>query len=54
MTNVNFRVDLVLKEQGVSPIEFFTNILEYIAMTRKLLVQRALFSKEDTELLAAV
>ena len=38
MATVNFRVDealkeksfSVLKEQGIAPTEFFTNILEYI------------------------
>ena len=39
MATVNFRVDealkeksySILKEQGIAPTEFFTNILEYIA-----------------------
>ena len=62
MATVNFRVDealkeksfSVLKEQGIAPTEFFTNILEYIATTGKLPVQKALLSEEDAELLATV
>ena len=62
MATVNFRVDEALKEkcysilidQGIAPTEFFTNILEYIATTGKLPVQKALLSEEDTELLAIV
>ena len=62
MATVNFRVDGALKEmsytiqkeQGIAPTEFFTNILEYIATTGKLPVQKALLSEEDTELLAIV
>ncbi len=62
MATVNFRVDEALKEksysvlrkQGIAPTEFFTNILEYIAMTGKLPVQRALLSEEDAELLSVV
>ena len=62
MATVNFRVDealkeksySILKEQGIAPTEFFTNILEYIATTGKLPVQKALLSEEDTELLAIV
>ncbi|WP_440447103.1 type II toxin-antitoxin system RelB/DinJ family antitoxin, partial [Pseudomonas aeruginosa] len=48
MATVNFRVDgalkeksySILKEQGIAPTEFFTNILEYIATTGKLPVQK--------------
>ncbi|MDM1249435.1 type II toxin-antitoxin system RelB/DinJ family antitoxin [Acinetobacter sp. R933-2] len=62
MATVNFRVDealkeksySVLREQGITPTEFFTNVLEYIAATGKLPVQKALLSEEDTELLAIV
>ncbi len=62
MATVNFRVDealkeksySVLKEQGIAPTEFFTNILEYIAETGKLPVQKALLSEDDIELLAIV
>lgn len=62
MATVNFRIDealkeksySVLKEQGISPTEFFTNVLEYIVATGKLPVQKALLSEEDTELLAIV
>ena len=62
MATVNFRVDetlkkksyAVLKEQGVAPTEFFTNMLEYIANTGKLPVQKTLLSEEDAELLAIV
>ncbi|MCK7609779.1 type II toxin-antitoxin system RelB/DinJ family antitoxin [Acinetobacter portensis] len=62
MATVNFRVDealkeksySVLKEQGIAPTEFFTNILEYIAETGKLPVQKALLSEDDIELLAVV
>jgi RHH-type rel operon transcriptional repressor/antitoxin RelB len=62
MATVNFRVDetlkeksySVLKEQGIAPTEFFTNILEYIATTGKLPVQKALLSEEDAELLTVV
>jgi len=62
MATVNFRVDealkekaySVLREQGIAPTEFFTNVLEYIAATGKLPVQKALLSEEDTELLAIV
>ena len=44
----------ILKEQGISPTDFFTNILEYVATTGKLPVQKALLSEEDAELLALV
>ena len=62
MATVNFRVDetlkkksyAVLKEQGIAPTEFFTNMLEYIANTGKLPVQKTLLSEEDAELLAIV
>lgn len=62
MATVNFRVDetlkkksyAVLKEQGVAPTEFFTNMLEYIANTGKLPVQKTLLSEDDAELLAIV
>nr|WP_298890076.1 type II toxin-antitoxin system RelB/DinJ family antitoxin [uncultured Acinetobacter sp.] len=62
MATVNFRVDealkkksyAVLKEQGIAPTEFFTNMLEYIANTGKLPVQKALLSEEDAELLVIV
>ena len=62
MATVNFRVDEVLKEksysilkeQGIAPTEFFTSVLEYIATTGKLPVQKALLSQEDAELLAIV
>ncbi len=62
MATVNFRVDetlkkksyAVLKEQGIAPTEFFTNMLEYIATTGKLPVQKTLLSEEDAELLAIV
>ncbi|MDQ8952101.1 type II toxin-antitoxin system RelB/DinJ family antitoxin [Acinetobacter rudis] len=41
MATVNFRVDEALKEKsysilrehGIAPTEFFTNVLEYVAMT---------------------
>ena len=53
MATVNFRVDealkeksySVLREQGIAPTEFFTNVLEYIAATGKLPVQKALLSE---------
>ena len=53
MATVNFRVDealkeksySILKEQGISPTDFFTNILEYVATTGKLPVQKALLSR---------
>ena len=59
MASVNFRVndDLkqksfeILKEQGVSPTEFFTGILQYIANTGNLPVRSVLLSAEDEELL---
>lgn len=62
MATVNFRVDEALKEKsysilrehGIAPTEFFTNVLEYVAMTGKLPVQKAILSEEDTELLAIV
>lgn len=62
MATVNFRGDevlkeksyLVLKEQGIIPTDFFTNILEYVATTGNLPVQQALLSEEDAELLATV
>ncbi|WP_374296512.1 type II toxin-antitoxin system RelB/DinJ family antitoxin [Acinetobacter sp.] len=62
MATVNFRVDealkkksyAVLKEQGIAPTEFFTNMLEYIANTGKLPVQKTLLSEDDAELLAIV
>ncbi|KAA8732054.1 type II toxin-antitoxin system RelB/DinJ family antitoxin [Acinetobacter qingfengensis] len=62
MATVNFRVDdavkeksySILKEQGIAPTEFFTNILEYVATTGKLPIQKTLLSKEDAELLAVV
>ncbi|MBP8006396.1 MAG: type II toxin-antitoxin system RelB/DinJ family antitoxin [Acinetobacter sp.] len=62
MATVNFRVDerlkeksfSILKEKGIAPTEFFTSVLEYIAKTGKLPVQKALLSEEDAELLALV
>ena len=62
MATVNFRVEQalkeksysVLKEQGISPTELFINVLEYIATTGKLPVQKALLSEEDIELLTVV
>lgn len=62
MATVNFRVDealkeksySILKEQGISPTDFFTNILEYVATTGKLPVQKVLLSEEDAELFALV
>lgn len=62
MATVNFRIDetlkeksyAVLKEQGIAPTDFFTSVLEYIAETGKLPVQKALLSEEDAALLAIV
>ncbi|MBF7694209.1 type II toxin-antitoxin system RelB/DinJ family antitoxin [Acinetobacter pollinis] len=62
MATVNFRVNealkeksySILREQGIAPTELFTNVLEYIATTGKIPVQKALLSEEDTELLAIV
>lgn len=62
MATVNFRVDAALKEksysilkqQGIAPTEFFINILEYVATTGKIPVQKALLTEEDSELLAIV
>ena len=62
MATVNFRVDemlkeksySILKEQGIAPTEFFISVLEYIATTGKLPVQKALLSEEDAALLAIV
>lgn len=62
MATVNFRVDetlkeksySILKEQGIAPTEFFISVLEYIATTGKLPVQKALLSEEDVALLAIV
>jgi RHH-type rel operon transcriptional repressor/antitoxin RelB len=62
MATVNFRVDetlkeksySILKEQGIAPTEFFISVLEYIATTGKLPVQKALLSEEDATLLAIV
>ena len=62
MATVNFRISdslkeksyLVLKEQGIAPTDFFTSVLEYIATTGKLPVQKALLSEQDAELLAIV
>ncbi|HGI7032732.1 TPA: type II toxin-antitoxin system RelB/DinJ family antitoxin [Klebsiella aerogenes] len=59
MATVNFRVDenlktqsyAVLKEQGVSPTDLFTSVLEYIANTGKLPVQKVILTDEDAELL---
>ena len=62
MATVNFRVSddlkeksfLILKDNEISPTEFFTSVLEYIATTGKLPVQKALLSEEDIELLTVV
>jgi RHH-type rel operon transcriptional repressor/antitoxin RelB len=62
MATDNFREDealteksyTILKEQGIAPTDFFTSILEYVATTGKLPVQKALLSEEDVELLALV
>lgn len=55
MAAINFRVDeafkeksySILKEQGIALTEFFTSILEYVATTGKLPVQKTLLSEED-------
>ncbi len=60
MATVNFRVDealkeksySILKEQGIAPSEFFTNILEYICYDWKASSTKALLSEEDADLLA--
>lgn len=60
MATVNFRVDDTLKiqayevlsEQGVTPTEFFTNLLKYVVDTGRLPVKSVLISEEDSELLA--
>ncbi len=43
-----------LENKVLHLLSFFTNVLEYIAATGKLPVQKALLSEEDTELLAIV
>lgn len=60
MATVNFRVDdtiktnayKVLNEQGITPTEFFTNLLKYVVETGKLPVKNILIDEEDSELLA--
>lgn len=60
MATVNFRVDDTLKmqayqvldKQGVTPTEFFTNLLKYVVDTGKLPVKSMVLSEEDSELLA--
>lgn len=60
MATVNFRIDdniktnayKVLDEQGITPTEFFTNLLKYVVETGKLPVKNVLVSDEDNELLA--
>ena len=62
MATVNFRINdslkeksyAVLKEQGVTPTDLFTNVLEYIASTGKLPVKQVLLSEEDAKLLEVV
>ena len=62
MATVNFRINdslkeqsyTVLKEQGVTPTEFFTNVLEYVAKTGKLPVQKTLLSDDEATLLEVV
>ena len=59
MATVNFRVndDLkeksfsILKDNEISPTDFFTSVLEYIASTGKLPVKQVALSLEDQELL---
>lgn len=60
MATVNFRIDdniktnayKVLDEQGITPTEFFTNLLKYVVETGKLPVKNVLVSDDDSELLA--
>lgn len=60
MATVNFRINdniktnayKVLDEQGITPTEFFTNLLKYVVETGKLPVKNVLVSDEDNELLA--
>ena len=62
MATVNFRVDeslksksyAVLKEKGIVPTDFFTSVLEYIATTGRLPVQKIIVSEEDADLLEVV
>ena len=44
----------MLKEQGVAPSDFFTSVLEYIATTGRLPVQKIIVSEEDADLLSVV
>ncbi|TXJ09645.1 MAG: type II toxin-antitoxin system antitoxin, RelB/DinJ family [Acinetobacter sp.] len=60
MASVNFRVNdalkeqafLILKQQGVAPTEFFTDVLQYIVNTGMLPVRQVVVSEEDAALLA--
>ncbi|KJV37512.1 MULTISPECIES: type II toxin-antitoxin system RelB/DinJ family antitoxin [Acinetobacter] len=60
MSNVNFRVDdvlkkksySVLKELGITPSELFKSVLQYVADTGKLPVKHIVVSEEDLKLLS--
>ncbi|NNP77815.1 translation repressor RelB [Acinetobacter sp. Ac_3412] len=62
MATVYFRVNdslkaksyAVLKEQGIAPNDFFTSVLEYIATTGRLPIQKIIVSDEDADLLEVV
>lgn len=62
MATVNFRVDeklkeksyFILNEKGIAPTDFFVSILEYVATTGKLPVQKTILSEEDEALLALI
>lgn len=60
MSNVNFRVDdvlkkksySVLKELGITSSELFKSVLQYVADTGKLPVKHIVVSEEDLKLLS--
>lgn len=61
-TQVSLRVDqslkdaayTKLKEFGVTPSDFFRDVLEYVVRENKLPVRKEVISDEDAELLALV
>ncbi|ACV76422.1 addiction module antitoxin, RelB/DinJ family (plasmid) [Zymomonas mobilis subsp. mobilis NCIMB 11163] len=62
MSQISLRVDRNLKEAaydqlknlGVTPSDFFRDMLEYVVRENKLPVRRELISDEDADLLAMV
>lgn len=62
MSQISLRVDRNLKEAaydqlknlGVTPSDFFRDMLEYVVRENKLPIRRELISDEDADLLAMV